>query len=590
MTNERRIHLCNLNKFTEKLLRCHFGAALLAENPDFGNTYELADTITVGDTVFGTLDPGDEDWLVFEKSQYGRYRFILTNSNYNWKSMAVYQEDEFGNLIEQGNFGAYYGYQNALATLFFEPAYKCYIKISGDAGNYSIKVEFLDTTYPDSYGDDCQDATPIIVDNSPTIGTLDHTNPNLFDTDWFIFSTQAMHKYQVIITRTDNSNAYFVIYSGNCGSSFSGGNMSHTLVSWFGEDYKLQIIGSNDLIGQYYTIEVKDLGLQSDDYGNTSDLAHTITPDGQEVFGNLQYASDYNSDVDWFVFPKSEYGRYKFTLTNADYNWKIMTIYQENQFGQLMEQGSVGAYYGYQNGIATMFFELAANCYIRVDNDTGDYSIKVEYIDTTAPDSYSNSCQDATQIFVANPPTIGTLDHVEYNPIEPDWFFFNTEPLHKYQITLTGTYNSDAHFMVYPDNCGNPIIGGNLSHTIVSWFGESYNLNVTGSNDSIGHYYTIQVTDLGQQQDDWPNIYTLAPIVSKDGQMIEGTLNYTADYNADVDWMKFTAAVDGDYNFIFNNIDYNWKTVRIHKLNEFGHLVEVAAFSAYYGYPLCQNK
>jgi len=552
---------------------CEYNATidnvLVSDNPDYGNSSETAYEVTTdGTTYYGVLETSsDLDWFVFTPIPNSRYRITFANAESDWKYMYAYQKNALGNLIQQTYT---YGVNSMSAvTLFFEEGYECYFKITGDAGNYFFTVEYLDTTPPDSFSDSCETATPLAV-GATVAGTLDHVDG--FSSDWFLFNTQAMHKYQISLTRTSNSDASFLLYPDNCGTNISSYSTSYTLISWFGENYKLRILGNADLIGHYYTIKVTDLGLLTDDWPNSADTAATIPTDGSMVEGNIQYLTDYHSDEDWFVFTPIPNSRYRLTFANAESDWKYVYIYQKDALGNLIQQASNYAVNSF--GESTVFFENGTDCFIKMIGDLGSYSIDVEYLDTTPPDSYSNDCSAATP-FAVGTTIVGTLDHSS-GSFDVDWLVFNTQAMHKYQITMTRTANSDSTFLLYPDNCGTNISGYTTSFTLVSWFSENYKLRLVGNSTTFGHYYTINVTDLGLLTDDWANTAETSLSIPKDGTWIDGILQYTADYHTDKDWFKLIAPVDGSYLLKLKNTENNWKYLYLYRPNEIDTLVQLS--------------
>ena len=552
-----------------------FGSLALA-----GNTPEDATVITPDNTPYmGTLGSGVENWFVFNQAGNNRYSIDFMNSEYNWKYMRVYYEDSFGNLIEQSYRSAYYN--TVSTTIFIEPASNVFIKVYGSAGVYVVTANYIDTTGPDAYGKSCSDRTLLSVDAAPIVGTLDHTNPDAFEEDWFEFSTVALHQYIIELTRADNSDAWFELWSQDC-VSIHGGPTTLSLVSWFGDDYALRIGGDAGGIGHYYTIKVTDYGAYSDDHGNTSEFATPIASDGTAVSCVLQYTVNVGTDEDWLVFTPQAYTRYNIHLDNAETNWKYMRVYQENEHGGTDEVAYQSVYNG--QGTKNLYFEFSRPVFIKVYGADGVCSAAVEQLNTQLPDAYGKDCGEPTMLTVDAAPITGTLDHVDDFEWEQDWFSFQTQPMHKYQIIMTRCDNSDVYFQFYSDSC-ELLSGASNNMTIVSWYGDDYNLQVTGSYDSRGQYYDIQVIDLGLQPDDWPNEPASAENMDKTGGDNFGALQFDANYPnpADQDWMTFLAPSAGTYNLKLVNNEYNWKYIRVYRVNETGDLRELKYLSAYNG-------
>ena len=546
---------------------------------DFGDTSSTATEINAdGTRYFADLTAGDEDWMYFTKGANERYRFTFINGNWNWKYIRIYQMNDEGELVEQKYMGAYYNINGSITKLFFETSLDCYVKVYGSEGSYSIQIDYIDTTPPDSYSSSCASPTVMTVGAAPIVGTLDHSDPLNFDQDWFVFPTQTLHKYEINLTRADNSDSSFEVWSDVCENLNSSGT-NKTFVSWFGDDFKLFVNGWDGGIGHRYEIQVIDHGLQPDEYGNIAEDAYSFTPSSDEVAGVIDYNTDMYSDEDWLVFTPQAMSNYRISLNNQDYNWKYMRVYQENLAGDLVE-----IYYGsVYNGdpSVVVFLEWARKIYIKVYGATGRYGVTAEYMETIAPDSYGNDCSSATMIAV-DTPVDGVITH-SGSSLEDDWFEFQTQPLHKYHITISKNVNSNAWFQTYNASCGDPIYGAVDDLTMTSWYGNNFKLQVSGSSGDVGHHYTILVEDVGTYTDDWPNTADPASAIGTNAKWAAGEINYISTMYSDEDWIGFTADLAGDYNVSINNPQYDWKYVRLYGYNDVHQLVEIGYTSAYNG-------
>ena len=544
-----------------------------AETPDYGNTWDTAEVITPDGTNYSaTLDPsGDEDWFKFSQTGDNRYRFTLANTEGNWKTLTVYLRDEFDVMREIGHTSAWNEIKYYVP--FFEKNYDCYVKVSGNAGTYTMSVEYLDTTPDDSYADECADiADEVVVGAGPVVGTLNHRGPGEpYDTDWFYFKTQPLHKYRIVKTQADNSATAVRVYNDDCITAISGDTYDFTLVSWYGDDYDLYVWGYDTTYGNYYTLEITDEGTYTDDHGNTCDDATAFVPDSGELAGTIDYSANYGNDEDWFTFTPKANTRYKFTIKNPEGNWKTIRVYQEGSLGTMVEQCYVSAWN--QEQVLYAFFEYARPCCVNLYGAVGQYHLNIETLDT-ASDNYANDCASAVdEVPVDGGPIVGTLVHD--TPYDTDWLYFPAQPLHKYHIVKTQANNSATAVRVYNDDC-NAISGDTDNFTVIPWTTTEYELYVWGYNgDSYNNYYTLEVTDDATYTDDWPNTWATAASMPKDGTRVDFNLDYSANVGSDEDWFKFTAALSGTYHFTFANSVSGWKTLALYRFDELNHLVQV---------------
>ena len=168
-----------------------------------------------------------------------------------------------------------------------------------DIGNYWFSVVPLGTYPPDDYSDSCQSPTQLIVDEAPVEGTITRPNPENgtpIDVDWFKFTVEPLHKYQITLTQSYTANVYFSLYNSNCQFVGSGStNQTFVAPEGMGDEYKLYVYGSTPRLGEYYTLSIEDLGQEIDDYPNSISTANNtlITSlDGTEYWGNIDYAAN----------------------------------------------------------------------------------------------------------------------------------------------------------------------------------------------------------------------------------------------------------------------------------------------------------
>ncbi len=546
--------------------------SVMAENPDYGNSSADAESITPdGTTTQGYIDGADEDWFTFTPVANTLYRVTL-NGEYNmgYKTLHVYQTDEFDVLHKTIDYSVWSNDTSA-RTFFIEKPDDIFIKLYYAPGGYSFHIEAIDNYAPDSYSDECATASTITVDAAPTSATLTHNPDETLEVDWFVFDTEPLHMYQINLTKSDNTDLNFQLYSEDCEYILNWSKI-RTVTSWFGEQYKIHVAGNPAHIGTYYTIEVVDLGLFPDDYLNIPESAVAITPDGTVVEGEIDYDSSYHKDEDWFKFTPVANTLYRVTMTgDLNMGYKTMHVYQIDEFDNLHKTIDYSVWSN-DTGVRTFFIEEPDDIYIKLFYANGGYSYYIEPVGNFPPDSYSDDCNGATTVTVDAPPTSATLTHNPNGSLEIDWFAFDTEPLHMYQINLTKSDNTDLNFQVYNDNC-EYILNWSKTRTVTSWFGEQYKIYVAGNPVHLGTYYTIEVVDLGLFPDDYPNIAASAVSIPKDGTLVEGEIQYDSSYHKDEDWFTFIAGQDGDYDFsITGEVNMGYKTIRVYSEDELGVL------------------
>jgi hypothetical protein len=540
----------------------------VAEDPDFGNDLATAQTIPADGTfVNGVLGSGDVDWFKYTPAANTLYRVTLIGEiDKGYKEMDIYQIDEFGSL-HKTIYQLVWSNSVSVRTFFLEKGDDIYVKLFSNVGGYSFSIETLGQYPPDSYSDSCAEATAITVDASPMTGTLTHTPDGGLETDWFVFDTQPLHMYEIKLTKCDNTDLNFQVYNANCEIVLNW-SKNHTVTSWFGEKYKIYVAGNPAHLGTYYTLEVVDLGLYPDDYSNVSQTANPIAADGSMVEGRIQFNSSYHSDEDWFKFTPNAKTLYKVTL-NGEINsgYKEMDIYQIDEFGNLHK--TIYSYtWSDSVSVKTFFLEKGDDVYVKLFSNGGGYSYYIESLGQYLPDSYSDTCAEATAITVDASPMIGTLTHNPDSSLETDWFVFDTQPLHMYEIKLTKCDNTDLNFQMYNANC-EIVLNWSKNHTVTSWFGERYKIYVAGNPAHLGTYYTLEVVDLGLYPDDYSNIPATAANIPKDGSLVKGEIQFISSYHSDEDWMTFIAGRAGDYQFsLTGEVNKGYKEIRIYWKDE----------------------
>ena len=558
------------------------GAVGWAEDPDYGDIPEDAETFSAdGTTVGGVLESGDIDWFKFTPAANTLYRVTFTGGlTGGWKTISVYQIDESGTLRAtlSDNVNSTNIY---VKTFFLEAGDDVYVKVNRDAGIYFFDIEPISQIPPDDYSDECTEATSITVDAAAIGGTLTHNPNGSLEVDWFVFDTEPQHMYQILLTKCDNTEVNFQVFSEDC-EYILNSSKNQTVMSWFGEQFKIYVVGNPAYLGTYYTLEVVDLGYFPDDYSNESETAEPIVADGSVIAGELQFDSSYQKDEDWFVFTPTVNTLYQITFTGeVNKPWKNIDIYQIDESGTLRVTLSYNV--PTTNIYEKIFFlEEGLDVYIKVSRDPGHYYFDIKPIGHYPPDDYSDDCDEATAITVDAVPLEGTLTHNPNGSLEADWFVFDTEPQHMYQITLTKCDNTEVNFQLFNEDCGN-LLNSSKSRTVTSWFGEQYKLYVAGSPAYLGTYYTLEVVDLGLFEDDYPNIWEDAFNIGVDGSVVAGGIQYMSSYHKDEDWFTFTVDEVEDYQFMLTGLPNGYIRLKVFRKDELDVLHNLKDLAVYAG-------
>ncbi len=546
-----------------------------AESPDFSNTAADAQVIPVdGTSISGELISGDEDWFKITNPAYRLYSISLKGEwNKGYKYISVYQADELGVLHQTLNFCTWSD-EVQIRSFYIEKGFDVYIKVYSNLGQYVFDVVESEQIIPDDHSNECAEPTYISVGTGPFDGVLEHKSDNNPEEDWFVFNTVAGHKYEVKNTRSDNTYIYMALFNEDCGVLKTDLVNTFTVASWFGESYKIRISSSSSYLGNYYTLEVVDLGLMEDEYNNTHAGAQTIPTDGTTIHGNVNYLATYQSDEDWFRFEPQANTLYQVSLSGEiNKGYKDIYVYLADEYDNLVHTINFSNWSN-ETQVRTFFVEQQQVVYLKLFKDIGNYQFAVEKLGSYQPDGFDDTCANPRNITVDAGAVDGIITHITSSSTEIDWYQFSTEPQHKYEIRLTRAGNSYPYISVYNDNC-NLIIPDGTSYTVTSWNGEPYKIKVSCSFGYLAIYYNLEVVDLGYCHDDFPNTYDQAVTIAKDGTEIDGEIDFVSSYHGDEDWFRFTAAIAGTYNFsLSGEVNKAYKYIKIYSLDEYNILRE----------------
>jgi hypothetical protein len=554
------------------------------EDPDYGNSRETAYPIDVNGTFLdGTLSTtADTDWFSFTTKEAGVYRVKLQNpSALAYHRLIVYTLDDLGGLQEVTSCYTNPG-ETQTRDVFVSSAGPCWLKafyFAGALGTYRVSVTELGAFPTDKYPDSCVNPAILTVDAPPLDDAIGDGG---LDEDWFRFQTDPLHKYQVTFTTASNCDAVFDLYDAYCGDRLLAGNSANrTFVSWYGEKYDLAARSMYAAIEGYYTIAVKDLGEQGDDHGNTYDDATPVDVNGAYYVGVIQYAADYGSDEDWLSFGAKEAGLYQIKFHNQSGGYKNLIVYALDELGDLKVVTSYSTVQAGQTQTKDIFISSAGPCWLRAYGSggaLGTFRVSVTELGDFPTDSYPGSCVNPA-ILTVDAPALD--DAISDFGLDEDWFRFQTDTLHKYQITFTKASNCDAVFDLYDAYCGDRLLADSYTNgTFVSWYGDKYDLAARSSGGDTEGYFSIAVKDLGEQGDDHGNTYDDATPIDANGAWVVGIIQYEADYGSDEDWFSFTAQQDGQYQVRFHNQSGGYKSLIVYVLDGTDSLRVVTQFTS----------
>ena len=311
------------------------------------------------------------------------------------------------------------------------------------------------------------------------------------------------------------------------------------------------------------------------DYGNSRETAYPIDVNGAFLDGEISPAAD----EDWFSFAAKEAGLYRIKLQNPSaLAYHRLIVYTLDDLGELQEVTSCYANPG-ETQTRDVFVSSAGPCWLKVSyfaGALGTYRVSVTELGAFPTDKYPDSCVNPALLTVDAPPLD---DAIGDGGLDEDWFRFPTDPLHKYQIVFTRATNCDAVFDLYDAYCGDRLLADNSTNrTLVSWYGDDYDLAVRSAGAATEGYFSIAVKDLGEYGDDHRNTYDEATPIDANGAWVVGVIQYAADYGSDEDLLSFTAKEAGLYRIKFHNQSGDYKNLIVYALDELGDAQVVTSY------------
>ena len=117
---------------------------------------------------------------------------------------------------------------------------------------------------------------------------------------------------------------------------------------------------SSRFLCAWFLLVLAPLAVAEDpDFGNDKATAQTIATNGTQVYGELT-----GGDVDYFTFNTPGHSMYRIWMANQNGNWKYISVYQANEFGDLVS--IFGWWQNGNGGSRTIFLDYNRPCYFTV--------------------------------------------------------------------------------------------------------------------------------------------------------------------------------------------------------------------------------
>ncbi|ARN55665.1 hypothetical protein [Sedimentisphaera salicampi] len=564
---------------------------LCAETPDFGDDIGSAFSITPdNDPIEGELQTGaDIDFFALTPEPETVYRVFFNNGLSDRKNLKVLMENSDYELrnIKKLDSNA----ETEYSTFYCEYGYPVYFKVFSDysaSGLYHIEVQTVKTVPVDSFSNSCSSPTQLDLSSGyiETEAVIDTSEPNFSAApDYYTFDALENYRYYISFDYLDSSQLRATVLNSSCSSLVSSVNEDEgiTLVSNDGGDFIIKCGhspygDSEDIsVGNYYCLKVSAEGPLYDDFSNSKDSAHQIIPGDGPVKGTV-FGANYGGDIDWFYADVNENSLYRITIDGYDYSrYKDCKIYyartpESGHPESLIELYSTSEY----NAIYSYLFsrdymiEDSGRLYIRMAGRHFDtsYTVAAELISEFSEDLYPNTMEQAQQIPTDNTRIIGAVlgEYTDPNYVthpDKDYFYFDTQDWHKYEVRVSKSDNANINFGVQlTDPAGSTIIDYHEDQAVLTFVDTSqqdkWYICVENKGLHLGGYYEFTVRDLGSFPDDRPSNFDSSDTfrLPTDGTWYGGSIDYYSDRGDDSDLLLFDIPVSGEYTFNFYNKIY----------------------------------
>ena len=286
------------------------------ENDDHFNVFSLATTIAPGQTIAGNINyPQDEDWFQFEAEAGVLYQASVILDQLGDSQLRLVDQNGRTEL----RFNEDKSSEDFSSRLFFfvdEPG-TYYLEV-GAYQNNTGSYELFFAESEDDHSNLPIDATPI----GSITTDIDFVSGEIteFDEDWFSFTARAGRYYEfetAFVAGLDALEDTLLQLFDELGETLLASNDDHldrmlSRLAWQAPsdgEYRIQVTGLNDQVGQY-DLEYRELDPPpSDDIGNFPDAARNlVVPD------SLMGTINFEADLDWLQFDTVEGYTYQFDL------------------------------------------------------------------------------------------------------------------------------------------------------------------------------------------------------------------------------------------------------------------------------------
>ncbi|AQQ08548.1 hypothetical protein L21SP3_00332 [Sedimentisphaera cyanobacteriorum] len=330
-------------------------------------------------------------------------------------------------------------------------------------------------------------------------------------------------------------------------------------------------------VGNYYCMKVSAEGPLYDDFPNSKDSAHQVIPGDGPLKGAV-FGANYGGDIDWFSVDVNANTLYRITIDGYDDSrYKDCKIYysrtpEPGETEILIELYSTSEYEPISSYLFSRDYmiEESGRLYIRMAGRHFDtsYTVAAELISEFPEDLCPNTVEEAQQIPADNTRIFGAVlgEYTDPNYVthpDKDYFYFDTQDWHKYEVRVSKSDNANLNFGVSNlDPSGSSIINYHDDQAALTFVDTSqrdkWYICAENETNIIGSYYEFTVRDKGYFPDERPDYFDSSDTfrLPTDGTLYAGSIDYFSDRGDDYDLLLFDISVPGEYAFEFHNQIY----------------------------------
>lgn len=499
-----------------------YGVKVTSITDDYGNTFETAEQIKVGEEIKVVKESGgDNDYFKFTAQTEGMYSIkSIDDFISSYDTTAIIYNSNKTRITHDNDSGRN---SNFYCALWLNANETCYIQTNSRTFDkyYIIKVSLL----KDDYGNDKESATELFSGKEVS-GEINYTN----DIDYFKFTPSTSEPYLIESTgSTDVDGTLFNLASyEDVGSD--NGNFSLIYSLEANKTYYIQVNhnknGDEDYLATgAYGIKVSPLG---DDHGIDFDTATEI-----EAGDEIQAVGQYDEDYDYFKFTPDIDGMYSIESSGTG---DVSAFIYDNEKDKITYNSGSGIGY---NFYLVLLLNANKTYYIKTypNSINVPYTVKVNLLD----DDHGHDNSSATEIEV-DKEVMGEINYTK----DIDYFKFTPAKTGSYSIESTG--NTRLNGTIYNLTSQSDVVRIDRNFRIVYTLnaGETYYIQVEHADlgdkdrDNIGAY-GIKISQL---TDDHGNSFDTATEVNS-GDEVQAV----KESEGDIDYFKFTPVTSGIYCF-----------------------------------------